>query len=177
MSVFGSVFGAGSNARTINPGGWGFYADSATTQGDAQVVTNSASVFTTLPNDSDFVVEELPYDTETSLWNSSTSLILPYNLHDTFHLRLKMTVENYSGSAPYLELCLNGGGATGMFECQSQVLVKGGNPQTVELKGGVFVGSDFLANGGLFQMRYDGNGSIDVYNKTYFIERIYKNVP
>lgn len=159
----------------LNSGGWGFYADTDVTVGAAQSIANNDTVFTTLPNDANLSVEELPNDAPASLWNSVTSKISPYNLHDTFHVRMSMVLENYSGSAPYVELCIDAGGATGKFECQTIPLLKSGDPQVVELKGGVFVGSDFLANGGLFQIRYSGNGSIDVYKKTYFIERMYRN--
>lgn len=164
-----------SSRQGSQVGGWGFYADAATTQPAAQVVANHATNFTVITNDAlGFAVEELPYDTVATLWDESTSKVAPYNNHDTFHVRWRMVVENYSGAAPFVELGLFANGTTGFVELNSIPLLKGGVQQVVELSGPVFVGGDFLANGGQTQMRYDGNGSIDVYSVSVFIERVYQ---
>ena len=154
-------------------GGWGFYADARTTQAGAQSIATHATDFTSIVNLADgFIVEELPDDAPASFWDGASSIV-PYNLHDVLHVRVRMIVENYSGSAPFLELVIEAGGASGVIEARSVPLLKGGIPQIVEMTGALFVGSDFLANGGELMMRYDGNGSIDVYGVSSFIQRTY----
>lgn len=156
-------------------GGWGFYSDDAVTQPEAQSVASHATDYTVITNNAlGFDVEELPYDTSDPLWDASSSKVDPYNLHDTYHVRWRMAVENYSGAAPFVELGLFAGGASNFVELTSVPLLKGGVKQVIELAGPVFIGSDFLSNGGQTQLRYDGNGSIDVYSVSMFIERVYQ---
>lgn len=167
--------GFGSGLDTV--GGWGFYSDDKVTGATGQTIANSSSVFTTLTNNAAlFEVEELPVDALASLWDKAAAKIAPYNLHDTIHARFRMTVANYSGSSPFIELCIEAGGSSGKIECVTIPLLKAGSDQVVKIEAGLFVGDDFLANGGLVQMRYDGNGSIDVFNKTVFIDRLYRKV-
>lgn len=163
--------------ETRNTGGWGFYSDSSLTVGSGQSIATSASVFTTVENDgANFTVEELPFDTTDPLWNVVTDKFEPYILHDTFDLRFRATVENYSGSSPYLDLEIEAGGTSGAIEGSTIPLLKNGDAQTIDLAAPIFVGSDALANGLLIKVRYDGTGSLDLYGVKVYIERKYKQL-
>ena len=163
--------------ETRNTGGWGFYADSAATVGTGQSIATSASVFTTVENDGVlFTVEELPFDTVLPLWNVTTHKFEPYILHDTFDLRFRAIVENYSGASPYLDLEIEAGGTSGAIEGRTVPLLKNGDAQTIDLAAPIFVGSDALANGLLIKVRYDGTGSLDLFGVKIYIERKYKQL-
>ena len=161
-----------------NTGGWGFYADSGVTVGTGQTIANSATVFTVIENDGVlFTVEELPFDTVLPLWNVSTNKFEPYILHDTFDLRFRAFVENYSGASPYLEISVDAGGTSGSIEGNTEPLLKNGDRQAIGLSSPIFIGSDSLANGVTVSIRYDGSGSVDVYGVKLYIERKYKQLP
>jgi len=155
--------------------GWSQYEDSRTTVGTpTQTITNS--VRTKIINDGGtLTLEKAPSDATVPLWNVSTNKHMPVAAFDLYHLRLSFTIEDYSGTDPYIDVELDIGGSVGTIFARDITLRKGGAAQKVSLAFPVFSGTTYLANGGEFYITYTGNTTCKVYKTSILIIRESKN--
>jgi hypothetical protein len=68
---------------------------------------------------------------------------------------------------------MDAGGDSGAFIGDTVSLLKAGDDQLVLVEFAAFIGADWLANGGLIQVRYDGTGSVDLFNKAIQVQRTF----
>lgn len=161
--------------RAAIGGGYGFYLDAASTAVAGQNIAASASTFTTLSVDGlGFTKEVDPSDLLAPLYDVVGGTVDPIQADDMLDVRIQLTAENYSGAAPYLSVGMDVGGTAGAFINDTVPLLKGGVPQPILVEFAAFVGLDWIANGGLIQVRYSGNGSVDIYDKAIQVQRTFK---
>ena len=121
------------------------------------------------------LLEKLPSDAVAPLWNVATNKIEPIAVFDTYSLRLGFAAQNYSGSAPYILMELDIGGALQVIWNRTYPLLKAGAEQFVEAAFPIFAGSTFIANGGELYLTYDGTADCDIYASQILIIRESKN--
>jgi hypothetical protein len=120
-------------------------------------------------------LEKSPSDLVDPLWDTVNNKIDPISAFDVYNLRIGFKVENYAGTAPYINFELDIGGGLGTIVEDSRPLVKGGGQQFVLLDFEVYSGSTFLANGGEIYLTYNGTGTCDIYDTQILIRRVMKN--
>jgi hypothetical protein len=169
-----SVFlydGVGSGAA-VRIAGYGSYADSAVTSGTGQSFATGAAFAPMTINGGLSVVESLPSDATQPFWNTASNLIRPIGQQDTYTVRLSFTVSGYAGTSPYIDVCLDVGGAIGEIWCNTMPLLKSGADQNISVVIPFFTGSTFIVNGGTIKVRYaGGSGTVSIFKKTIFINR------
>jgi hypothetical protein len=176
-AVAGGVFvsdGAGGG-EFIRVQGWEQYEDTNSTVGTPTMTIASGVRTLWVCDGGTTSISKLPSDALAPLWNTATNTVEPIATFDTYSLRISYKVENYAGTAPYIQFELDIGGAQGVIAQQSISLIKGGSEQSILKQLEVFAGSTFLANGGKIYITYVGTGSCDVFDTGIFIRRESKN--
>lgn len=155
--------------------GWAQYQDTDTTVGSpSQTLTAAARTLWTCDGGT-LTVEKNPSDASSAMWNTTTNKHTPIAEHDIYHLRMSFTAENYSGSAPYVTIELDIGGAPGVILATDVALRKGGAAQDITWSFPVFTGSTYVPNGGEFYLTYQGTGTCDIYKSSILVVRESKN--
>jgi len=155
-------------------GGYGFYLDDKVTAATGQTVATHATNFETfIVNGAGFTLEEDPVELVDPMYDVITGKIVPIKLSDMLKVSVLFTASGYGGSSPYLEFQMDVGGTAGAFIHRSKALLKNGDDFIDDVEFSAFVGTDFFNNGGLIQVRYDGTGSVDLFNKAIQVQRTY----
>jgi hypothetical protein len=166
------LYDGSGGTSAVRVSGYGSYADSAVTSGTGQSFATGAAFAPMTINGGLSVVESLPSDATQPLWNTVSNLIRPIGVQDTYTVRLSFTAAGYAGVSPYIDVCVDIGGAIGEIWCNAQPLLKSGADQAISVVIPFFVGSTFIVNGGTIKMRYEGgSGSVSIFDKTIFINR------
>ena len=176
-AVAGGIFvsdGAGGG-EFIRVQGWAQYVDADQTVGTPTMNIANGVRTLWLCDGGTTSISKPPSDALAPLWNVTTSTITPISLFDTYSARLSFKAENYAGTAPYIQLEIDIGGAQGVIVSQSISLIKGGNEQSVLKQLEFFSGSDFMANGGKIYLTYIGTGTCDIFDTDILIRRESKN--
>lgn len=162
--------GAGS-ASWIRTEGYGDYQDTDTTVGTP--TQNIATGVRTrwLCDGGTATVERLSSDSVDSLWDVSTSEMVPVSVNDVYMLRVSFIAENYAGATPYIDLELDIGGSIGVIHQHTTPLLKGGSAQSLSYTIPVYAGSTFVANNCIIYVTYTGTGTCDLYKNNIFITR------
>jgi len=157
-----------------NTGGFGYYLDDSFTAPTGQNVTTHATTFTNLiVNGLGNLREVNPPGLLVPMYNVTTSKVWPIKLDDVLNVRIQFTAANYAGSSPYIVIQMDSEGPFGAFISTTIPLLKAGDDQPVLFDFSAFVGPDWLANGGTIQVRYDGTGSVDLFNKAIQVQRTF----
>lgn len=177
VAIPGGMFvsdGAGGG-EFIRIQGWAQASDTDTTAASPSqtIATGARTKWTNDAGTSS--VQKSPSDLTLPLWDNVGNKIQPIAEFDTYNIRIDFKVENYSGSAPYLEIELDIGGAIGVIASKTIRLLKSGAEQSILMALPVFAGSTFLANGGEIYVTYTGTGSCDVFDSSILIVRESKN--
>jgi len=161
--------GAGSGAwESVH--GWGNYKDNAT----AQTFTTTAAKLS---------IDGLGSTTETgylpsgvsNFWNTTADTMTPDTLGDSYLIRLDLPITAVTGSASYLEMEMDIGGAATptVVIVDRQISVSAGSNKVVSVSFGVFSLSTFLANGAQIFLKTDAN-TVQVTAPGILIQRVSK---
>lgn len=173
----GAVFvadGAGGGEFIRIPG-WHFAVDTNTTVTTPSQTLTSGSRTLWINDGGTSNTAKDPSDLVDPLWNTTTNEIQPIANNDTYNIRINFSVENYSGSSPYIDVELDIGSSQGVIVANTIPLLKSGAQQDVSINMSVFAGTIFNANNGEIYVTYNGTGTCDIYNNTIFITRDSKN--
>jgi len=158
-------------------GGYGFYLDDKVTAETGQEVATHATNYETFTvNGGGFILEENPIELANPMYNVTSGKIIPIKLSDMLKVSILFTASGYGGQSPYLEFQMDVGGTAGAFIHRSKGLLKNGDDFIDDVEFSAFVGTDFFGNGGLLQVRYDGTGSVKLFNKAIQVQRTYSAV-
>lgn len=162
-----------SDAAKISAlGSWGFWADSAHTQGAPQTISSGVrTLFTS--NGLDATTETgFLYSGDAGLWSSNT--IVPASEGDAFNARIGITVVPQSVSqGEFVEINLDIGSGSPINIVTDRIeLTKGiGVAHVKTIAFPIFCLSNFIANGGKIYLTPSIN--VNVYGKKIMLQRTY----
>lgn len=161
------------NSDKLEPTGWGFYVDNASTNLNLSTTPVLFDVNALDPtSDEDYLPSAL-IDQNLSLWDTTTNTITPALLGDSYTLRVQTVVNNTSGNPIRMSLNLDiGGGAspTTVIASDSKTIKGGGFPQTYLFTMHFFSKSQFLIGKGRVFLSLD-TGTVEIGARSILLTR------
>lgn len=153
--------------------GWALYTDSLKTIGSPLVI-NQGTTATLTNNSNTFIDSFLPLGT-VSLYNSATNKITPESVGDYYILTVRFKAKNTNVNG-YFDFGIDLSGALGVQFMETLTFVKGANTeQNFAIVIPMYSLETFVSNGGIPKITSDV-GDTSIYNISYQITRIYKNI-
>lgn len=153
-------------------GGWEFALDSAYTAGSPLSITGLTRTKITI----DGLLESSGNPSTGALWNTTSNKITPPAINDFIIVRFAIQGQSTSAATNKFEVELDVGGTAGVIFRETEVFSKGaGNPQNFNAIMPLFVGSDFLSNGGELYITPDEDATFWEFGIT--ISKVHSALP
>lgn len=150
---------------------WEFYLDSVFTTISRQEIL--AGVWTQIECDGLADNQFQPSNRTNTVWNAGSNKLTPDALGDFYQIRFSISGASAAASENHIHIEVDVGGTAGKIYEDTKLFAHGTDDQEFNFSMGLFVGADFLANGGIVRIKPESDASFwDIaftINRTYTV--------